>query len=65
MIWTSIEVRAFDRRMAEAGLTQKEVSDMLGIPKQTFLNYSAGRRRVPGWLPKLAWYIENCGPVRI
>lgn len=36
-----------------AGLTQKELSALLGIPIDTIRNWDAGRREPPEWARKL------------
>ena len=37
----------------EAGLTQKEVFELIGVPIRTLQNYEAGIRVCPEWVEKL------------
>ena len=37
----------------KAGLTQQEMSELLGIPKRTIEEWEAGRRTPPAWAEKL------------
>ena len=42
------------------GLTQKELSDMTGIPKRSIENWEGGVTKCPGYVEKLLrFYIEN------
>ena len=42
------------------GLTQKELSDMTGMPKRTIESWEGGVRKCPEYVEKLLWfYIEN------
>lgn len=35
------------------GLTQKQFSEVTGIPKRTIENWEGGQRTPPEWLPKM------------
>lgn len=37
----------------EAGLTQREVYELIGVPVRTLQNYEAGIRICPEWVEKL------------
>ena len=37
----------------KAGLTQKQMSELLGIPKRTIEDWEGGRRRCPEYTKKL------------
>ncbi len=37
----------------KAGLTQKEMSELMGIPKRTIENWESGARSCPGWTERL------------
>lgn len=37
----------------KAGLTQKEVSDLLGIPLRTIENWESGQRKCPDYVERL------------
>lgn len=37
----------------KAGLTQKEVHELIGVPVRTLQNYEAGVRDCPEWVEKL------------
>ena len=37
----------------KAGLTQQQMSDLLGIPKRTIEEWEGGRRRCPGYTQKM------------
>lgn len=41
------------RHRQEAGLTQKQFSDMFEIPLDTVKNWDVGRRYPPAWAEKL------------
>ena len=36
-----------------AGLTQKAMSDLLGIPKRSIENWEGGKRQCPEWAERL------------
>lgn len=41
-------------------LTQKQLSDLTGIPRRTIEDWESGRRNPPDWLPKMVQsYLSN------
>ncbi len=41
------------------GLTQKQFSEITGIPKRTVESWEEEKRTPPEWLPKMIWcYLE-------
>lgn len=50
----------------QAGLTQKALSDMLGIPKRNIENWEGDKRKCPEWCEQLiVEKILNLSPVKI
>ena len=38
---------------SEAGLTHKQVFELIGVPIRTMENYESGRRKCPEWVERL------------
>lgn len=48
------------RIRAEYQLTQKQLSELTGIPRRTIEDWETGKRNPPDWLPKmLAAYLST------
>lgn len=53
-----MEPHELERRRVKLGMSQRQLARELGVTQPAIHYWETGKRKIPGWLPKLLRFIE-------